>query len=57
MRCDYCGRDRRNAQENRSAQCAPPFKVQAHSFTGHHPADILIHNAKRKPGAPVKTIR
>lgn len=35
FRCDHCGAP----DTGLSTTCAPPFKVQPHSFTGKHPAD------------------
>lgn len=37
LRCDQCGAE----DTGRTTSCAPPFKVQPHSFTGDHPADAL----------------
>lgn len=37
-RCDFCGV---RVSENRTGQCAPPFDVRPHAFTGKHPADKL----------------
>lgn len=36
MRCEHCGAD----DTVSSINCAPPFMVQPHAFTGNHPADI-----------------
>ena len=43
VHCAHCGmRD----TEAVTTDCAPPFKVQPHLFSGNHPAD------REKPGEP-----
>ncbi len=39
LRCDFCGKLHSVALKSMSENCAPPFIVQPHQFTGRHPAD------------------
>lgn len=47
LRCDFCGMLRSRARRDWSIYCAPPFKVQVHTFTGKHPSHQGDDNAKR----------
>jgi hypothetical protein len=37
LRCEHCGRLQSNSLPG--SNCAPPFKVQPHCFSGRHPSD------------------